>query len=91
MSGPAPRRSYAALVPRLERSVLLAPDWVARRVAALAGDAEQRWMLAQPQPVRADYVRRVLDAGGSERVQTIWMLRQAGPVRESYIREVLEA
>lgn len=76
---------------RLERSLLLSPDWVARRACALVGGAEERWMLAQCQAVRADYVRRVLDVGGGEQTRTVWMLRQADAVRESYIREVLQA
>ena len=36
----------------LERTILLAPDAVARRAAAYAADAEQRWMLRQSRSVR---------------------------------------
>ena len=48
-------------------------------------------MLRQPKPVRASYVREVLDADGDTDLLTqIWMLRQPDDVRESYLRHVLE-
>jgi hypothetical protein len=73
----------------LERTILLAPDAVARRAAAYAADAEQRWMLRQPRSVRASYCRNAL--GRSEVAERAWMLRQPDHIRESYIIEVLEA
>jgi hypothetical protein len=73
----------------LERTLLLAPDAIARRAAALAEDAEQAWMLRQPRAVRASFVR---DAHGQGDVaEQAWMLRQPDHIRESYIIEVLEA
>lgn len=72
----------------LERSILLAPDSVARTAARFAPDARQRWMLRQPREVRASFAREVL--GRDERAEQIWMLRQPEAVRESYIRRVLE-
>ena len=73
----------------LERTILLAPDTVARRAAAYAPDAEQRWMLRQSRSVRASYCREALGRG--EVAEQAWMLRQPDHVRESYISEVLEA
>jgi hypothetical protein len=73
----------------LERSVLLAPDAITRRLAGVVSDPEQRWMLRQPRAVRASFVAEALD--GDERAQQIWMLRQPDEVRESYIRDVLGA
>jgi hypothetical protein len=73
----------------LERTILLAPDAVARRAAAYAPDAEQAWMLRQPRAVRASFCR---DAHGrGDAAERAWMLRQPAAVRESYISEVLEA
>jgi hypothetical protein len=73
----------------LERTILLAPDSIARRAAALTADPEQAWMLRQPRDVRASFVR---DAHGrGEVAEQAWMLRQPDHVRESYISEVLEA
>jgi hypothetical protein len=48
----------------LERAILLAPDAIARRAAALTDDAEQAWMLRQPRAVRESYVSEVLEAPG---------------------------
>jgi hypothetical protein len=74
----------------LQRSVLLAPDSVARAAARYAADAEERWMLCQPRRVRRSYARAVLGSP-QPNAQEIWMLRQPEAVRESYVREVLEA
>jgi hypothetical protein len=53
--------------------------------------AEEAWMLRQPKPVRASYVREVLDVPGDEELLTqIWMLGQSQAVRASYVRDVLE-
>jgi hypothetical protein len=73
----------------LERTILLAPDAVARRAAALTDDAEQAWMLRQPRAVRASFARDAFGLG--ETAEQAWMLRQPRAVRESYISEVLEA
>lgn len=61
-----------------------------RAAASQANDPVERWMLAQPRPVRDSYVREVIDRGGDERLAEIWMLRQPDAVRESYVKEVLE-
>ena len=45
-----------------ERSILLAPDRVARAAARYATDRRQRWMLRQPDDVRESYLSEVLDA-----------------------------
>ena len=48
-------------------------------------------MLRQAKPVRASYVRNVIDADGDDQLLAeIWMLLQSDEVRESYVREVLE-
>ena len=46
----------------LERTVLAAPDVVARSLAGRAPDARSAWMLRQPDAVRESYVREVLEA-----------------------------
>lgn len=74
----------------LARHVLRAPAFVRRAAARAAATVEERWMLAQPRPVRESYVREVIDRGGSERLAEIWLLRQPESVRESYVVEVLE-
>jgi hypothetical protein len=76
-------------VPSLERSILLAPDRVARAAARMAPDARQRWMLCQPRAVRASYAREALGRGDT--AEEVWMLRQPDQVRESYVTEVLDA
>jgi hypothetical protein len=73
----------------IERTILLAPDAIARRAAALVEDAEQAWMLRQPREVRASYAREAFGRG--ETAERAWMLRQPDWVRESYVIEVLEA
>jgi hypothetical protein len=76
---------------RIERGVLLAPDFVRRAAAARAGSPEERWLLDQQRAVRESYVREVLDAAGDpELVRQIWMLGQPDDVRASYVREILE-
>jgi hypothetical protein len=76
-------------VPSLERSILLAPDRVARAAARAAPDARARWMLLQPRAVRESFVREAWNRG--DRAEEVWMLRQPDAVRESYVAEVLEA
>jgi hypothetical protein len=73
----------------LERTILLAPDAIARRAAARAPDAEQAWMLRQPRAVRVSYYRAAFERG--ELAERAWMLRQSDAIRESYVSEVLEA
>jgi hypothetical protein len=73
-----------------ERSVLLAPDAVARAVARVARAPEQRWMLCQPRAVRRSYVIQVLDRPDQRNAAEIWLLRQPNAVRASYVRAVLE-
>lgn len=91
---PVPRRPCNAAVvpsPRLQRSVLLSPDGVARAAARFAADERERWMLCQARAVRRSYVAQVLDGPYPQPVgEEIWMLRQADAVRESYVSEVLE-
>ena len=73
-----------------ERSVLLAPDPVARVVARLARAPEARWMLGQPRSVRRSYVTQVLDRPDQKNAAEIWLLHQPKAVRASYVRAVLE-
>jgi hypothetical protein len=73
-----------------ERSVLLAPDPIARAAAYVARAPEQRWMLCQPRAVRRSYVVQVLDRPDQRNAAEIWLLRQPAAVRASYVREVLE-
>jgi hypothetical protein len=73
----------------LERTILLAPDAIARRAAAHAPDREQAWMLRQPRAVRVSYYRQAFERG--ELAERAWMLRQSDAIRESYVSEVLEA
>jgi hypothetical protein len=73
-----------------ERTVLLAPGPLARAMAHLTRDRQQRWMLNQPAAVRRSYADEVLGRPAAERLGEIWMLRQDDAVRESYVREVLE-
>jgi hypothetical protein len=75
--------------PRMDKAVLLGPTALARAAALGASEPEERWLLRQPRPVRASYVRKVLDAPDDPHAEEIWMLRQSKAVRESYIREVL--
>jgi hypothetical protein len=77
----------------LERRVLLAPDSVARAVAARVRDRRARWMLSQPRHVRRSYVREVLASGDHPREvrEQRWMLLQEEPVRLSYVSDVLGA
>jgi hypothetical protein len=76
---------------RLERGVLLAPDFLSRAAAKRAALPEERWLLAQPREVRESYVREVHDGRGDpELLRQVWMMRQPPAVRESYVREILE-
>ena len=73
------------------RMMLLAPDAVARRVAALDEDPERRWILRLPRDVRRSFVREVIDTGGRRRDQERWLLLADDATRRSYVAEVLEA
>lgn len=74
----------------VQRSVLRAPDAVARAAARMAADGQERWMLLQPRAVRRSYAAEVL---GSDvpNAEEIWMLRQPDEVRESFVQAVLLA
>jgi hypothetical protein len=73
----------------LQRTILLAPDAIARRAADYAPDREQAWMLRQAREVRVSFYREAFGRG--EMAERAWMLRQSDRVRESYVNEVLEA
>jgi hypothetical protein len=77
-------------VPSPERSVLLAPDPIARAAARVVRAPQQRWMLCQPRAVRRSYVAEVLDRPDQRNAADIWLLRQPKRVRDSYVRDVLE-
>lgn len=72
-----------------ERQILVAPDAVARAAAALAPDAEARWMLRQPRALRKSFAEEVFGREDEERLQQAWMLRQPREVRESFVEHVL--
>jgi len=75
----------------VERSVLLAPDSIARAVAATVKDPRARWMLRQPRHVRRSYVLEVLShAEDRETREQRWMLLAPEAVRLSYVSDVLE-
>lgn len=76
-------------LPRMGKAVLLAPAALARAAVLAASEPEERWLLRQPRPVRASYVKDVLEARDEPNAEEIWMLRRSKAVRESYIREVL--
>ncbi len=77
-------------LPARARMVLLAPDAVARTVAAAERDPERRWLLRCPRAVRRSFVEDVLDAGGGLAEQQRWLLLQDDAVRESYVADVLD-
>jgi hypothetical protein len=75
----------------VERSALLAPDFVASAAANATNDPQARWLLRQPKPVRESYVHEVIDKEGDRTLRaTAWLLRQPDDVRESYLREVVD-
>jgi len=76
---------------RLERRVLLGPEFLRRAAAKRAALPEERWMLVQPRPVRESFVAEVHDRDGdAELLRQVWMMRQPRDVRERYVREILE-
>ena len=72
-----------------ERSLLLAPDAIARAAAPLAPDPESRWMLRQPRQVRRSFVDEVHGRADEDVRRQVWMLRQPRQVRESFVEHVL--
>ena len=76
-------------MPPAERQVLMAPDAVARAVAAVAPDRKAAWMLRQPRALRQSFADEVLDEADRELAEQVWMLRQPLDVRLSYLEEVV--
>ncbi|MGI9098773.1 MAG: hypothetical protein ACR2H2_09845 [Solirubrobacteraceae bacterium] len=76
------------LTSTIQRSVLLAPDSIARIAARYTIEPEERWLLEQSRRVRRSYADAVLGRD-DEYAQEIWMLRQPDDVRESYVHDVL--
>jgi hypothetical protein len=75
----------------VERSALLAPDFIARAAANATDDPQAKWLLRQPKPVRESYVHDVLDKQGDRTLlSTAWLLKQPDEVRASYVRDVVE-
>jgi hypothetical protein len=73
------------------RTVLTAPDRVARALAGAAPEPEQRWMLRLPRAARRSFVADVVDCGGGRADQERWLLLQDDEVRDSYVEDVLLA
>jgi hypothetical protein len=74
----------------VERSALLAPDFVARAAARTTDDPQAKWLLHQPKSVRESYVHSVLDKHADrDLLSTAWLLTQSDGVRTSYVREVV--
>ena len=76
-------------MPPAERQVLMAPDRLARAVAAVAPDRDAAWMLRQPRTLRQSFAEEVLGAPDRELAQEVWMLQQPLDVRLSYLEEVV--
>jgi hypothetical protein len=75
----------------VERSALLAPDFVAAAAANATDDPQAKWLLHRPKPVRESYVHDVLDKTGDRTLlSTAWLLRQPDDVRESYLHDVVD-
>ena len=72
-----------------ERSLLLAPDAVARAAVAFAPDDEARWMLRQSRAVRRSFVEEVHGRDDEELLQQVWMLQQPREIRLSFAEHVL--
>jgi hypothetical protein len=73
------------------RTVLTAPEAVARALAVAAPELEQRWMLRLRRDVRRSFVADVVDRGGRRADQERWLLLQDDEVRHSYVDDVLLA
>jgi hypothetical protein len=75
----------------IERSALLAPDFIAGAAAGATDDPQAKWLLNQPKPVRESYVHDVLDAEGDRTLlSTRWLLGQPDEVRRSYVQNVVD-
>jgi hypothetical protein len=75
----------------IERSALLAPDFIASTAAEATNDPQAKWLLNQPKPVRESYVHEVLDKkGDKDLLSQRWLLTQSDDVRESYVRDVVD-
>jgi hypothetical protein len=76
----------------VERSALLAPDFIASAAANATDDPQAKWLLRRRKPIRESYVRDVLDAKGDRTLlATRWLLLQPDEVRASYVAEVVNA
>ena len=75
----------------VERSALLAPDFIASAAANATNDPQAKWLLNQQKPVRESYVNEVLDRKGDRTLlSTRWLLRQPDDVRRSYVENVVD-
>ena len=75
----------------LTRRLLVAPDAVARALAAREPDPLRAWLLRRSRAVRQSFAREVIDAGGTRTQQERWLLLQEHHVRVSYVAEVIDA
>jgi hypothetical protein len=75
----------------LTRKLLVAPDTVARALAAHEPDPLRAWLLRRSRDVRRSFARDVIDAGGTRMLQERWLLLQDHHVRRSYVAEVIDA
>lgn len=83
--------SVDASAPGAERTVLLAPDFVAQAASSATDDPQAQWLLNQPGAVRASFVEDVLDRSGDrDLLATAWLLRQPDAVQASYVDQVVE-
>jgi hypothetical protein len=85
-----PQELAVLSLPPGARTVLRAPDAVARTLAAADWDPERRWLLRRARAIRRSFVEEVIDRGAGAETQRRWMLEQADDVRESYVTDVLE-
>ena len=75
----------------VERSALLAPDFIASAAANATNDPQAKWLLHQAKAVRESYVHEVLDAKGDRALlSTRWLLSQDDDVRRSYVEKVVD-
>ena len=83
--------SVDASAPGTQRTVLEAPDFIARAAAGSTDDPQAKWLLNQPSDVRSSYVTDVLDGDGDQTLLAeAWLLRQPDEVRDSYLKAVVE-
>jgi hypothetical protein len=73
------------------RRLLVAPDAIARALAAREPDPLRAWLLRRSRAVRRSFASEVVDAGGTRTQQERWLLLQDAHVRESYVAEVIDA